>query len=139
MLNRMAERMNIPLGVLISPKRDNRTAFARQLGYYRCRKHAHASFLCIGESFNRDHSSIIHSVKAIAGRMEAEPAFRLTVKRIEHDLGLFSQALFKTVTANTHRVVRQAVMEITNEKGRGEGPGPDTRKHLNCKGAITCH
>jgi chromosomal replication initiator protein len=90
----LAERMNIPLGVLISQKRDNRTAFARQLGYYLCRKHAHASFLCIGESFNRDHSSIIHGVRAIAGRMEAEPAFRLTVRRIEHDLGLFSQAEF---------------------------------------------
>ena len=48
----------------------------------------------IGESFGRDHSSIIHGVKAISGRMEAEPAFRLTVKRIEHELGLFSQGDF---------------------------------------------
>jgi chromosomal replication initiation ATPase DnaA len=47
----LAERMNIPLGVLISPKRDNRTAFARQLGYYLCRKHAHASFLYLVGSF----------------------------------------------------------------------------------------
>jgi chromosomal replication initiator protein len=90
----LAERMNIPLGMLISRKRDNRTAFARQLGYYLCRKHARASFPLIGESFNRDHSSIIHGVRAISGRMEAEPAFRLTVKRIEHELGLFSHAIF---------------------------------------------
>lgn len=47
----LAERLNIPLGTLISRRRDNRTAFAQQLGYYLCRKHAHASFPMIGESF----------------------------------------------------------------------------------------
>jgi len=90
----LAERLNIPLGTLISRRRDNRTAFARQLGYYLCRKHAGASFPCIGESFNRDHSSIIHGVRAISGRIAAEPAFRLAVRRIEHDLGLLSEAIF---------------------------------------------
>jgi chromosomal replication initiation ATPase DnaA len=59
-----------------------------------CRKHTTASFPRIGESFGRDHSSIIHGVRAISGRMEAEPAFRLTVKRIEQELGLFSQGEF---------------------------------------------
>jgi chromosomal replication initiator protein len=85
----LAERMNIPLGTLISRKRDNRTAFARQLGYYLCRKHTDASFPLIGESFGRDHSSIIHGVRLISGRIEAEPAFRLSIRRIEQDLGLF--------------------------------------------------
>lgn len=88
----LAERMNIPLGILVSRKRDNRTAFARQRGYYLCRKHTVASFPLMGEFFGRDHSSIIHGVRVISGRMEAEPAFRLTVRRIEHDLGLFSLA-----------------------------------------------
>jgi chromosomal replication initiator protein len=88
----LAERLNIPLGTLISRKRDNRTAFARQLGYYLCRKHTTASFPLIGESFGRDHSSIIHGVRAISGRIEAEPAFRLSILRIERELGLFQSA-----------------------------------------------
>ena len=90
----LAERLSVPLGILISRRRDNRTAFARQLGYYLCHKHTAASFPRIGESFGRDHSSVIYGVRAISGRMEAEPAFRLAIKRIEHDLGLFSQAEF---------------------------------------------
>jgi hypothetical protein len=71
----LAERINVPLGVLISRV----LAITAPL---------------LSQSFNRDHSSIIHGVKAINGRMEAEPAFRLTIRRIEHDLGLFSQAGF---------------------------------------------
>ena len=61
--------------VLLSQRRDQHTAFARQLAMYLCREVTHASFPVIGRFFGRDHSTIVHGCKIIATRMAAQPEF----------------------------------------------------------------
>jgi chromosomal replication initiation ATPase DnaA len=68
---------------LQSRSREQRTAFARQLAMYFCRKITGASFESIGERFNRDHSTVIHAYQLIERRIARDAAFRLLIAKLE--------------------------------------------------------
>jgi chromosomal replication initiator protein len=53
---------------------------------YLCRKMTDSSFPAIGESFGRDHSTVIHAFNLIARRIANDSAFRFSIEKIEREL-----------------------------------------------------
>jgi hypothetical protein len=82
----IATSFHLPAHKLGSKKRDQRTAFARQVAMYLCRKITESSFPSIGAHFNRDHSTVIHGCNLIARRTASERAFRATLQQFEDRL-----------------------------------------------------
>ncbi|HTR61981.1 MAG TPA: helix-turn-helix domain-containing protein [Candidatus Binataceae bacterium] len=72
--------------VLVSERRDQHTAFARQLAMYLCREVTHASFPVIGKFFGRDHSTVMHAHKIIRARMKAQPEFADKVAELVQEM-----------------------------------------------------
>lgn len=59
----------------------------RQLAMYLCRTVAGGSFPAIAEKFGgRDHSTVMHAVKAVEGKREADPATASLISRLESSL-----------------------------------------------------
>jgi chromosomal replication initiator protein len=81
----VARVMNVPLRDLLGKPRTQHIAFARQVAMYLCRKRTQASYPTIGECFNRDHSTVIHSHQEICRRLK-DDAFRRTIERIERQM-----------------------------------------------------
>ncbi len=52
---------------LQSRSRKKAIAFPRQVAMYLCRKHTDESLADIGKEFNRDHSTVMHSIKVVTG------------------------------------------------------------------------
>ncbi len=50
-----------------SRSRRKALTFPRQVAMYLCRKHTQESLADIGRAFNRDHSTVLHSIKVVAG------------------------------------------------------------------------
>ena len=61
--------MKVPLGWIKSRRRDQHTAFVRQVGCYLCRELTKASYPVIAHAVNRDHSTAIHGHNCIAQRV----------------------------------------------------------------------
>ena len=71
---------------LLSLRRDQHTAFARQLAMFLCREVTHASFPMIGRFFGRDHSTVLHACKIVAARMAAQPEFSEKVRTLVQEM-----------------------------------------------------
>jgi chromosomal replication initiator protein len=82
----VSEFFHIRLADLKSKKRTQHIAFCRQVAMYLCRKLTDASFPTIGEHFGRDHSTVIHAHNLILRRVTSDPAFRLSIEKIEREL-----------------------------------------------------
>jgi chromosomal replication initiator protein len=52
---------------LQSRSRKKAFTFPRQMAMYLCRKHTEDSLADIGKEFNRDHSTVLHSIKVVTG------------------------------------------------------------------------
>jgi chromosomal replication initiator protein len=79
----VSEFFHIKLTDLKSEKRTQRIAFCRQVAMYLCRKVTGSSFPIIGAHFGRDHSTVIHAFNLIQRRVSNDPAFRLSIVKIE--------------------------------------------------------
>jgi chromosomal replication initiator protein len=55
---------------LISPRRTPRVARARQLAMYLSRELTSLSLAQIARAFDRDHTTVLHAVRAVSGRLE---------------------------------------------------------------------
>ncbi|MGA2410442.1 MAG: chromosomal replication initiator protein DnaA [Candidatus Binataceae bacterium] len=82
----VADFFHIKLTDLKSKKRTQHIAFCRQVAMYLCRKMTDASFPAIGDSFGRDHSTVIHAYNLIARRIANDSAFRFSIEKIEREL-----------------------------------------------------
>src|SRR5215472_16484995 len=82
----VAEFFHIHLADLKSKKRTQHIAFCRQVAMYLCRKITESSFPTIGESFSRDHSTVIHAFNLIQRRVTNDSAFRFSIDKIEREL-----------------------------------------------------
>src|SRR5579884_2567080 len=82
----VADFFHIRLTDLKSKKRTQHIAFCRQVAMYLCRKLTESSFPTIGESFGRDHSTVIHAYNLIARRVSNDSAFRNSIDRIAREL-----------------------------------------------------
>lgn len=66
---------------LLSRKRPQHIAAARQLAMYAMREMTSLTWVAIGKSFDRDHSTVIHAHNLIKRRV-LEPGFGKTVARL---------------------------------------------------------
>ena len=55
---------------LLSPKRSARISHARQLAMYLTRQETSLSLAQIAREFNRDHSTVLHAIRAVSTRLE---------------------------------------------------------------------
>jgi chromosomal replication initiator protein len=88
----VADFFHIRLADLKSKKRTQHIAFCRQVAMYLCRKLTDSSFPTIGESFGRDHSTVIHAYNLIARRVANDSAFRISIDKIARELKVMNHA-----------------------------------------------
>ena len=82
----IAETLNVDLSVVYDKKRRQGFVIPRQLFFYFARKHTQASLREIGQyAGGRDHSTVIHGVKAIDDSMMYE-SFKKLVAKIDTNL-----------------------------------------------------
>lgn len=88
----VSDFFHIRLADLKSKKRTQHIAFCRQVAMYLCRKLTDSSFPTIGESFGRDHSTVIHAYNLIARRVANDSAFRISIDKIARELKVINHA-----------------------------------------------
>jgi len=90
-LDDVVQRVAIELGVgaadLLGQGMVRQFTYPRQVAMYLCRKVVGASFPAIGEKFGgRDHSTVMHAVRVVEGKREADPATASLILRLESAL-----------------------------------------------------
>lgn len=85
----VSDHMNVPYNDIISSKRSQEIATARQIVMYLCRKHIdHYSLKAIGDALGgKDHSTIINGVKKITALIKNDSNMAITIDTIEKKLG----------------------------------------------------
>ncbi len=82
----IAEQFNIRITDLQSKSRKKSIAFPRQVSMYLSRKLTEQALSDIGRSFNRDHSTVLHSIKVISDAVARNGSVRGQVKLLEDKL-----------------------------------------------------
>lgn len=84
----VSEHMGIPYEDIISSKRTNEIATARQIAMYLCRKYfEHISLKQVGSYLGgRDHSTVLSGVEKITKLMNTDPNLKKTIETIEKKL-----------------------------------------------------
>ncbi len=77
---------------IVSRRRGQHVALARQVAIYLIREITDYSFPRIGEYFGRDHSTAIHGYTRISRRVAAETPFRGLMKKLKDTLAARSAA-----------------------------------------------
>ncbi|GIW41067.1 MAG: chromosomal replication initiator protein DnaA [Candidatus Binatia bacterium] len=86
-LSRVASEFRVTVADLRSHRRNRTLNHARQVAMYLCREWAHLPYARIGEEFGgRDHSTVMHAVRAIERRRGADPATASLLSRLEGGL-----------------------------------------------------
>lgn len=73
---KVAERYNIRVAEMTSKRRDRPVARPRQIAMFLAKELTTKSLPDIGRAFDRDHTTVIHAVKAIENLREKDPAFK---------------------------------------------------------------
>ena len=82
----VASYYNITLDDMMSSKRPQNIAFPRQVAMYLCRSLTDESLPAIGDSFNRNHATIIHAHKAVSKKAEQDISLKQALKQFERQL-----------------------------------------------------
>ncbi|MFZ5774178.1 MAG: chromosomal replication initiator protein DnaA [Thermodesulfobacteriota bacterium] len=77
----IADQYNVPLSDLLSKSRKKTVAFPRQVSMYLARKLTDEALSEIGKAFNRDHSTVVHSIRVITEAIAGNGSIR---GQIEH-------------------------------------------------------
>jgi chromosomal replication initiator protein len=72
---------------LLSSRRSTRVAHARQLAMYLAREVTPMSLAEIARGFDRDHTTVLHALRAVEGRLEPGSETSERIHRIRVDLG----------------------------------------------------
>ncbi|MBO4644394.1 MAG: chromosomal replication initiator protein DnaA [Alphaproteobacteria bacterium] len=73
---KVAEHYNIRVAEMTSKRRDRPVARPRQIAMFLSKELTTKSLPDIGRAFDRDHTTVIHAVKAIENLREKDPAFK---------------------------------------------------------------
>ena len=82
----VTEALDVPRPALLSAQRNTRLVFARQVSMYLMRKQIGLSLASIGERYGRDHTTVLHAVRAIEARRACDPEVRRLVTTLEEKL-----------------------------------------------------
>jgi chromosomal replication initiator protein len=99
-IHRVADEFQVKPGELVAPGLAHQIRYPRQLAMYLCRTVAGGTFPAIGEKFGgRDHSTVMHAVRVVEGKREADPAAASLISRLETGLrGGFPPATGRSAT-----------------------------------------
>lgn len=88
-INIVSDHMNVPYSDIVSSKRSQNIATARQIAMYLCRKYlSHMSLKQVGDCLGgRDHSTVLNGVDKIELLIKNDPTMRQTVETIEKKIG----------------------------------------------------
>jgi len=79
----------VSISELASGRRERAYTYPRQMAMYLCRKHTKHSYKKIGAAFgNRDHSTVIHSIKRIENELKINVKVQNDIDKIENIAGL---------------------------------------------------
>ena len=84
----VATASGITRAELASPSRVPRVAHARQLAMYLSRELTDAPVTAIARAFDRDHTTVLHAIRAVEGRLEPGSETLLTIHRAREVLGV---------------------------------------------------
>lgn len=73
---KVAERYNIRLSEMMSKRRERSVARPRQIAMFLAKNLTTKSLPDIGRAFNRDHTTVLHGIKAVEELREEDPAFK---------------------------------------------------------------
>jgi chromosomal replication initiator protein len=83
----ISDFFNIPIDKITGKTRKRNIVLARQLGIYFSKKMTDCSLKEIGSQFgNRDHATVLHSIKAVNNLLDTDTLFTETVAKLEHKL-----------------------------------------------------
>ncbi|MEO6026117.1 MAG: chromosomal replication initiator protein DnaA [Candidatus Binatia bacterium] len=82
----VSEALAIARATLVSGQRSGPVVFARQVSMYLMRKQIGLSFAAIGERYGRDHTTVLHAVRAIEARRSCDAEVRRLVTSLEERL-----------------------------------------------------
>ena len=83
----VADYFSLSVEQLISKKRDKKTALARQIAMYLLREQNNYSFAEIGKNLgNRNHTTVLHGYKKIAGEMTINPKLYDQIQEIQEKI-----------------------------------------------------
>ena len=82
----VAEYYDIRLGDMTSKQRPQSIAFPRQVAMYLCRTMTQQSLPTIGNSFGRNHATVLHACRLVAEKMKVDPSLRQTVALLKQRL-----------------------------------------------------
>jgi chromosomal replication initiator protein len=82
----VAEYYDIRLGDMTSKQRPQSIAFPRQVAMYLCRTMTQQSLPTIGNSFGRNHATVLHACRLIADKIKVDPSLRQTVATLKQRL-----------------------------------------------------
>lgn len=84
----VADHYDIRVGDLVGPKRPQNIAWPRQVAMYLARTMTNQSFPVIGESFGRNHATIVHACQLVEKRQTEDIKLRQTLsllrQRVSH-------------------------------------------------------
>lgn len=80
-INAVCEYFNITRSELFYKNRKTRVVFARQIAMYYMRKELRCGLREIGETFGKDHTTVIHSCKQISNFLSIQDLQTLTALR----------------------------------------------------------
>lgn len=79
----VARQFNVSINDLTGKRRTQNIALARQVAMFLCRKHTARSFPEIGALFGgRDHSTVIHAIKCVNEKVNADEILREQIERV---------------------------------------------------------
>ena len=84
--DQVADFFGITYNDIVSNKRSRNIAHPRQVAIYLCRELLESTFKAIGEEFNRDHSTIMHSYDLISNALKEDRNLREEIEAIREKL-----------------------------------------------------
>ena len=84
--------LGVPRAELLSPRRTPRIARARQLAMYLSRELTQLSLSQIAREFDRDHSTVMHAIRAVSSRLEPGSETAEAIHKVRTTLGTTGDA-----------------------------------------------
>ena len=82
----VADYYDIRVSDITGTKRPQNIAFPRQIAMFLAREMTEESLPSIGETFNRNHATILHACKAIQEKVDKDPQFKMVLGQIKKQL-----------------------------------------------------
>jgi chromosomal replication initiator protein len=83
-INKVCSYFRIKPKELVSQRRMQKVVVPRQIAMYLAKKYTDAPLVEIGRSFGgRDHSTVIHAIKKIEGKLKNDLVFREMLEELE--------------------------------------------------------